>query len=118
VSGRASNVKMVGIAEIGAPISLDGVAVHPDCLCVCLSYLHFAPENPEDSEMYLLVPTHVGCPGQSPERCKMVVCVIAFSALMLLVGQQEGHLACKKLSGGMLALLSVWGEVQICIWSS
>jgi len=30
---------------------------------------------------------------------------------MLLVGQQEGHLACKKLSGGMLAWLSVWGEV-------
>jgi len=32
---------------------------------------------------------------------------IAFSALMLLVGQQEGHPACKKLSGGMLAWLSV-----------
>jgi len=27
----------------------------------------------------------------------------AFSALMLLVGRQEGHLACKKLSGGALA---------------
>ena len=26
-----------------------------------------------------------------------------FSALTLLVGQQEGHLACKKLSGGVLA---------------
>ena len=42
----------------------------------------------------------------------------AFSALMLLAGQQEGHPACKKLSGGMLALLPVWGKVQICIWSS
>jgi len=32
----------------------------------------------------------------------------AFSALKLLVGQQEGHLACKKLkSGGVLAWLSV-----------
>jgi len=30
----------------------------------------------------------------------------AFSALMLLVGRQEGHLACKKLSGGVLAWLS------------
>jgi len=29
-----------------------------------------------------------------------------FSALMLLVGQQEGHPACKKLSGVMLAWLS------------
>jgi len=29
----------------------------------------------------------------------------AFSALTLLVGRQEGHLACKKLSGRMLAWL-------------
>jgi len=39
------------------------------------------------------------------------VSVIAFSALTLLVGQQEGHPACKKLSGGVLAWLSVWGQV-------
>jgi len=64
-----------GMAEMGAPISLDGVAVHPDCWCVCLYYLHFAPENPEDGEMYLLVPVHPGCPGPSPESCKMVLCV-------------------------------------------
>jgi len=32
----------------------------------------------------------------------------AFSALTLLVGRQEGHLACKNLSGGVLAWLSVW----------
>jgi len=43
---------------------------------------------------------------------------IAFSALTLLVGQQEGHPACKKLSGEMLAWLSVWSEVQTCIWPS
>jgi len=30
--------------------------------------------------------------------------IYAFSALTLLVGQQEGHPACKKLSGGVLAL--------------
>ena len=42
----------------------------------------------------------------------------AFSALMLLVRQQEGHPACKKLSGGVLAWLSVWSEVQTCIWPS
>jgi len=41
---------------------------------------------------------------------------MAFRALMLLVGQQEGHPACKKLSGGVLAWLSVWSEVQTCIW--
>ena len=40
---------------------------------------------------------------------------IAFSALMLLVGRQERHPACKKLSGGVLAWLSVWSEVQTCI---
>ena len=42
----------------------------------------------------------------------------SFSALMLLVGWQEGHPACKKLSGRVLAWLSVWSEVQTCIWPS
>ena len=42
----------------------------------------------------------------------------AFSALMLLVGWQEGHPACKKLSGGVLTWLSVWSEVQTCVWPS
>ena len=41
-----------------------------------------------------------------------------FSALMLLVGHQEGHPACKNLSGGVLAWLFVWSEVQTCIWPS
>ena len=41
-----------------------------------------------------------------------------FSALTLLVGRQEGHPACKKLSGGLLAWLSVWSKVQTCIWPS
>jgi len=39
----------------------------------------------------------------------------AFSALTLLVGWQEGHPACKKLSGEVLAWLSVWSEVHTCI---
>jgi len=39
---------------------------------------------------------------------------IAFSALMLSVGWQEEHPACKKLSGGVLAWLSAWSEVQTC----
>jgi len=42
----------------------------------------------------------------------------AFSTLMLLVGRQEGHPACKKLSGGVLAWLSVWSEVQTFMWPS
>jgi len=44
--------------------------------------------------------------------------LIAFGALTLLVGQQEGHPACKKQSGGVLAWLSVWSEMQTCIWPS
>ena len=43
---------------------------------------------------------------------------MAFSALMLLVGWQEGHLACKNLSGGVLAWLPTCSEVQTCIWPS
>jgi len=38
-----------------------------------------------------------------------------FAALTLLVRWQEGHPSCKTLSGGVLARLSVLGEVQICI---
>jgi len=44
-----------------------------------------------------------------PDLCLFPVCFLlsylgyAFSALMLLVGRQEGHPACKKLSGGVLA---------------
>ena len=43
---------------------------------------------------------------------------IAFSALTLLVGWQEGHPAYKNLSCGVLACLSVWSEMQTCIWPS
>ena len=40
------------------------------------------------------------------------------SALLLLAGRQEGHPACKKLSDGALAWLSVWSTRQTCIWPS
>jgi len=44
---------------------------------------------------------------------------VAFSALTLLVGWQEGHPACKRLSGEILAWLSALSKVQmICRWSS
>ena len=42
----------------------------------------------------------------------------ALTLLCVLVGWQEGHLACIKLSDGVLAWLSVWSEVQTCIWPS
>jgi len=50
--------------------------------------------------------------------CESTFSALAFSALTLLVGRQEGHPACKELSGGVLAWLSVWSEVQTCICSS
>jgi len=37
---------------------------------------------------------------------------------MLLVGQQQGHLACKKLRGRVVAWLSIWRGVQTCMWPS
>ena len=51
-------------------------------------------------------------------NCLSLICAFAFSALTLLVGWQEGHPACNKLSGGVLAWLSVWSELQTCIWPS
>jgi len=53
-----------------------------------------------------------------PTHCFIFMYTCAFSALTLLVGRQEGHPACKKLSGGVLARLSVWSEVQTCIQPS
>jgi len=46
---------------------------------------------------------------------KFVVIILFSQLLSLLVGRQEGHPACKKLSGEVLVWLSVWSEVQTCI---
>jgi len=43
--------------------------------------------------------------------CHGVNC--AFSALTLLVRQQEGHPACRKLSGAVLAWLPVWNGMPL-----
>jgi len=70
VPGRASGVKWWVWQKVGEPISHDGVAVHPDCWFVCLCYLYFAPEYPEDGEqrydiwvlprMHPRMPTQIG----------------------------------------------------------
>ena len=63
-------------------------------------------------------------PIRRPSHCYLIKSdqlstrTCAFCALTLLVGWQEGHPACKKLSGGVLAWLSVCSEVQTCIWPS
>ena len=58
------------------------------------------------------------CSGNIVAIAHRVFHAFAFSALTLLVGGQEGHTACKKLSSGVLAWLSVCSEVQTCIWPS
>ena len=50
--------------------------------------------------------------------CAFFIAHSAFNALTLLVRWQEGHPDCKNLSGGVLAWLCVWNEVQTCIWPS
>ena len=72
--------------------------------CFFIFWLHAKNSRPclADNRFYF----HVG------------VSFTTFSALMLLVGRQEGHPACKKLSGGVLAWLSDWSEVQTCIQPS
>jgi len=45
--------------------------------------------------------------------CKLLAISNAFSALTLLVGRQEGHPACKKLSGGVLAWLTAEGGADL-----
>ena len=59
---------------------------------------------------------HSGYPALRPwnEFSIFLLCYcLAFSALTLLVGQQEGHPACKKLSGGVLAWFSVWSKMHM-----
>jgi len=49
--------------------------------------------------------------------CELIICCLV-AVCFDTVGRQEGHPACKKLGGGVLAWLSVWSEVQTCIWPS
>jgi len=81
-----------------------------------------------------MIHSHCSTPTHASSLCAQVVGVFvwsqickisydlsqdcAFSALTLLVGRQEGHPACKKLSGGVLAWLYVWSELQTCVWPS
>ena len=60
----------------------------------------------------------IGWWSVSRQFVMLLLLLLAFSALTLLVGRKEGHPACKKLSGGVLVWLSVWSEVQTCMWSS
>jgi len=55
---------------------------------------------------------HFSCTSEIVFFAQVRPSILAFSALTLLVGRQEGHPACKKLSGWLFAWLSVWSEVR------
>ena len=54
------------------------------------------------------LPLSISCFSKIQIGFTFLVLACAFSALTLLVGRQEGHPACKILSGGVLPWLSVW----------
>jgi len=49
---------------------------------------------------------------------KFILFLCCLNALTLLVGWQEGHLACKKLACLGAGWLSVWSEMPTCTWPS
>jgi len=77
---------------------------------------YYIPEGTEPDRAQSLLEKH--CLGIDCVSSRIIQPLIAFSALTLLVGQQEGHPVCNKLSSEVLAWLSVWNEVQTCIWPS
>ena len=76
--------------------------IHGESLCECLQFHRLTSSRICYLKLYDVV----------------IVVIYAFSALTLLVGRQEGHPACKKLSGVVLASLSDLSEMQTCIWPS
>jgi len=104
-----------GCLELGADLHM-GQLMPPPLTVSCFSRIQVS--------FTFLVPAHPGSPGKRAIKW-VCVCIFhtiyasyAFSALTLLVGLQEGHSACKNLSGGVLAWLSVWSEVRTCMWPS
>jgi len=88
------------------------------CSCSCCWFYHAVVSSPtiEKQSIAMSVRLFV-CPHPIFTR-SLCMLPIAFSALTLLVGRQEGHPACKKRSDEVLAWLSVWNEMQTCIWPS
>ena len=102
----------VGLVAVGVQEQAEHILVPPllrNCLTYDISFSQSLSALQNSDDVQRLLVTYLCC----------IYCfVIAFSALTLLVGRQEGHAACRKLNGGVLAWLSVWSEVQTCIWPS
>jgi len=77
--------------------------------------VYYATMPPTNTAQCIRKSHHVDNMHKTKSQTNNAFSAVAFSALTLLVGQQQGHLACKKLSGGVLAWLSVCSEVQTCI---
>jgi len=81
-----------------------------------------------DTGRSLCIPVHIMKPvctfcsyrmrTSSVTDIKFILFLCCLNALTLLVGWQEGHLACKKLACLGAGWLSVWSEVPTCIWPS
>jgi len=61
---------------------------------------------PQGNQELLVVRDKVGrLPGELGVSKSMECDIFPFSTLTLLVGRQEGHLACKKLGVGLLVVM-------------
>jgi len=107
------------MSATGLPSAIPPLLSYGDCLDVkggiirtavcCVVYYSCAQQYTHKCEQFL---------NLCLIRCLQCFDCLPFSALTLLVGWQEGHPACKKLSSGVLAWLSVWSKVQTCICPS
>jgi len=82
---------------------MDNVIV--DIICINMSVL-----TSEEEVLIKVLRVEMGCNVDCMQnnRCSCSCCVRFIST----------SLQCKNLSSGVMAWLSVWGEAQICIWSS
>ena len=84
---------MVGMAEMGHQLVwMRWQSIQIVGVSACVIFI-FAPENPEDGKIYFLVPAQLGCPRQSPESCKMVVCVCVLMATDQKQQKSYGYVA-------------------------
>ena len=107
------NVNITAVSVSWKSVSNSPVSCHAE---LTLSY---SLSHTERSVHLFLAKLTKRCSDPCPEfRTNLLYCYSAFGAFTLLVGWHEGHPACKNLCGVVLAWLSVWSEVQTCIWPS